>query len=90
MKTVRRLEFAHPGTIIEVAAFVQSRLLTLICDAHQSLTYYQVPTGLPGRYHVTVETCCVAALARAAEALNIEGDAALSASLAARRVGSAK
>jgi hypothetical protein len=87
VKTVRRLEFAHPGTIIEAASFVQSRLLTLTCEAHQSLAYYQVPSGLPGRYHVTVETCCLAAVAKAAEALNVEGETSLAAAATARRLG---
>jgi hypothetical protein len=72
VKTVRRLEFAHPGSIIEAAGFVQARLLPLLCDVHEAATYYQVPGGLPGRYHVLVETCCAAALARAAEALAVD------------------
>ena len=86
LKTVRRLEFAHPGTIIEAASFVQSRLLPLLCEAHQSLTYYQVPSGLPGRYHVTVETCCPAALAQAAEALSVESERS-TATFSHKRVG---
>ena len=87
VKTVRRLEFAHPGSIIEAASFVQSRLLTLVCESHQTLTYYQVPSGLPGRYRLTVETCCVGAMARAAEALEIDQDTAASVAFSHKRVG---
>jgi hypothetical protein len=89
VKTVRRLEFVHPGTIIEAAGFVQSRLLTLVCETHETLTYYQVPFGLPGRYHVVVETCCMAALARAAESLSIDADVPGSPLRELKRVGGA-
>lgn len=73
VKTVRTIEFHHSGTLVQVAEFVRTTLMGCYCENHGEIVFYQPAIGIVGRFYVTLEGCCEAALAKAETALGQGG-----------------